>query len=507
MVVSMKLKNNCIVNTFQELETRLYEAVDNSFLEAEDKSDSKRSAGSSDSKTTSPLPLEPIDVFGSLRGDGVIVVGDYHPLSQSKEALLTILENTSHPISLALSLGNDSSIDLDADQADWPFSIEPWRPLVECAKRRGFPVFSFGFKGNYKSSRSEKYHLWAERLRTFYRENPSLVLAIVGEKHAFVDDFPRVLSTYSIAHEVKSLFLADSRIYWSALNYGLDPFESAYSFEDASISVLPCHPLDKPNSYLAWLMGEEVFHFRALGSWASNSSYWSNRKEVFNRSFSKLIDYFELPNTRIEPPIVYQPEDIEELSSLYERLSFEESRALLKHIASNQSFSSARKNYLYLSRHSKCHLAEELTHVIHSFFSPPPIGDLEVEHRFYQEAVREALAFFGSKVIDPQRVCPSVEDLIEQMTSNDIHVSLSALLALNDHLREGGSILSAPKNLSDDASSMLAHFSGYRLGEELWKACIFGRISPIEVSKLLKIPMETLPEAQTIYEKLRALGQ
>ena len=140
------------------------------------------------------------------------------------------------------------------------------------------------------------------------------------------------------------------------------------------------------------------------------------------------------------------------------------------------------------------HAAEEAAHFLRHVVT----GNMEPSYTpvdgFYARALEEALAFFGSKLVNPRRKAPHASGLEQRRrtgTTEERQVARLVLshLALEQGRRDG----SWPKLLDGaDAAALngVTHALGYMLGEKIWRAHVDGVVSKEEVQKLFRASLE-----------------
>jgi hypothetical protein len=128
---------------------------------------------------------------------------------------------------------------------------------------------------------------------------------------------------------------------------------------------------------------------------------------------------------------------------------------------------------------------------------------------FYARALEEALAFFGSKLVNPRRKAPHPSTLEHRRRASSeaerrVARLVLAHLALERGRRDGawGQLLAGA-----DAAALndVTHALGYMLGEKLWRAHVDGLLSKDEVRRLFVAPLEGDGVAAGRYFELSAL--
>ena len=292
------------------------------------------------------------EVTGLLRGKGVITCGDYHPLSESKAALLSIVERMEERPLLALGClrswrGGPRQITnplklLEERARDWPFPKEQWLPLLRHAAKEELPVIGLRGRGESNLSEEQRYEMWTKRLERAQKVHNGPVFAILGEINGAWQNLPMRLKEANIGHVVPALLLAPAILYWRLMSEGVDPCSVLAQLDGDILAIAPCHPLRRVNAYLAWQEGEPEFEVPPAEVWAPSSM----KENPLPHLSQKISSFFGADNL-FSSPRIFQPRHVEGLADLILGLSIDEGEALLAHMAENQSYCAPTGQYIY----------------------------------------------------------------------------------------------------------------------------------------------------------------
>ncbi len=235
-----------------------------------------------------------------------------------------------------------------------------------------------------------------------------------------------------------------------------------------------------------------------------------------------LARFLEIEHPRLDDFEVYTSPNVEFLEVLARerRLPPALVREVERQVRAGESCFVPRANIIYLAELSIYRAAEQAAHFLHALlggFTPRPRAKRDA---FYVRAVREALGFFGSRVLDPRRHCMSAAEFERFLAANKgrrlepngralralARLVLRHLEATRRHV-EGEraqrpsvrAILRRPRAVRE----ALARALGSILGDKLYAAVLAGRIGRDAVRDLFAEPL--VPgRAESLYLELSA---
>jgi hypothetical protein len=125
-----------------------------------------------------------------------------------------------------------------------------------------------------------------------------------------------------------------------------------------------------------------------------------------------ISQFLEIEAEDLDDFVVYSPADLNFLDRLRAEngLSLEEIKSIAAHIRTNESYFIENGNIIYIANLSINHAAEEASHFIHKVCAGPRREGLGQIEDFYCRVMREALGFFGSKIVNHKRRCYTLRD-------------------------------------------------------------------------------------------------
>ena len=124
---------------------------------------------------------------------------------------------------------------------------------------------------------------------------------------------------------------------------------------------------------------------------------------------------------------------------------------------------------------------------------------------FYFRIMNEAIAFLGSKIVNPKRKCTheeSLRTLVEQKKSPPSVEMIAARMALDHKEMERGAIIPHLSDIFHSNSELfnaVTHILGYILGDKLYYALVRNKITATEARSMFFEPLEDEGAAMLMY--------
>ena len=470
-------------------------------------------------KQSTPVSLETL--FSAIYDKPIVLVGDFHTLRQSRRSFLRLLRRTEpsskiligleyvearHQHFLDQFLANTLTLEelsavLHPDTEPLMGGWESYAPLLTWAKDCGAQLI-----GLDPSRRSSKHHSlnyrdrFAARLleRAIRRFNPTQTFVLMGEMHLAPGHLPSALNQFGIKKEdLLTIYQHCDPLYFDLQRRNLEHGTEVSRLSDSEFYLINTSPIVSQLSFLTWLEAEDFQE-------ADHSP-----EEKFMAA-GKLIDSsFNLGKAdTLEMADIFSVTGLDRVEKVLKRHDNETLvRELRRHILNADSYVIPQEGLVYLASPSVNHAAEEATHWLRYACSgsQTPIAKRDA---FYHRALEEAIGFFGSKLVNPQRKCLR-EDMcatIAKSRSKDISNELKKLArAANAHSR----LLSGDKHRGFKISQLdfklfdqLAHLVGYQLGERLYHGFREQIISSNTIRELFFSDLSPENEATATYLKL-----
>ncbi|MDO8519657.1 MAG: ChaN family lipoprotein [Deltaproteobacteria bacterium] len=477
------------------------------------------------------------DVEKKIAVSDIVYVGDYHTLNQSQRSFLRVLRSfvkksadfvigfeiirTRHqPILdryMRGRLSDDTFLKKIGFREHWFFDLwENFRPLFDFARYHKIPIY--GIEGDGEGGRlARRDRETAGIIHEIRRKNPrKKIFVFVGDLHLAPSHLPREVSNIfrkgrsqssrSLGRQRRcsektslktvTLFQNSDAIYWKLAAKGK---EDSLLVQIAENQFCRMHtpPIIGQQSYLNWLEHEEgVFDY-------------ADAKQTFIGYLERIADFLgiRLPSDAEEVE-VFTCGDLSFLKRLRETKAFSprELKEIKRQILNSESYYIPKKKFVYLANVSVNHAAEEASHTLKHLCTgdefPRPMQDA-----FYANALHEALGFFGSKIINPNRKCLHPSDAatlvryLEEshgISARALQYQVAKLFLEHRNPFQAGKI----KALSVDLFLGVTHALGYFLGERIFYGLLSGFVTKEGIRSLFYDPMEEEGEPLRRYLEL-----
>lgn len=387
----------------------------------------------------------------------------------------------------------------------WPYDIWPnFKPIFELASERGLPMIAIDTDSHLALPKRDRRA--AARIARAMVEHPyATFLVFAGQMHVAPSHLPAKVDLELIkaghgAPERIVVYQNAEEIYWQLAADGREEVEVVQVGPD-EYCVNNTPPLVQQLSYLHWIQyDEELVEYTEL-------------EQTVRSLIDNLARYLNLDaGAALEELRVLMPGDLD-LSDLLDDgdLDEREKRQILRHAEAEESACVPQLGLIYLATLSINHAAEETAHYLKSAVSggrePDDLRDL-----FYFLVLNEALAFFGSKVVNPKRKADhqgrlrAIVARARKRRRKREPEDLAAEFVL-EHLRwERGQQkrkLKTARRLEDPAVfNAAAHILGYALGERLYYGLTDGLISKEAIRALFVARLDGAGEALAAYMEL-----
>jgi hypothetical protein len=435
----------------------------------------------------------------------LVYVGDYHTLRAAQQTYLTLVER-------ALAAGRRVVLALEWIQGRHQAALDAflrgrlteagllhrlgvaatrgfdlwagYAPILALAKRRGLQVV--GIDRQAKGSRSLAIRdAFAARKIAEACAGPGmpLVFVLMGQFHVAPCHLPRRVQRERGGRACRELIVYQNceEAYWRLARRGQADVE-AVEIRPGEVCVFSASPVICQQSFLDYLeaeAGDEPLSDRGLG-------------DRF-RQMARLISRFV--GVRIERPLaeveVACAADVDFLHRAQVRgaLTRAELASVRRQALSRESCYIPRARMAYLASVSLNHAAEEAAHFVRHCC----VGDAMAAPRgpaqaFHARVLEEAIGFFGSRLVNPKRVCTDVASWARLFRTGRGEERRIAAFVL---AHQGAGAWQSDGLLPVGNEALfhgVTHALGYLLGESMARAFDRGRFSRAEVRALFRDP-------------------
>lgn len=397
-------------------------------------------------------------------------------------------------------------------QEQWPYEIWPnFKPIFDLASEHGLPMIAIDTDPDL--ALPERDRRAAARIAKAVVDHPyATFLVYTGQMHVAPSHLPAKVDLALIkagqeAPERVIVYQNAEEIYWQLAGEGREEVEVVQVAPD-EYCVNNTPPLVQQLSYLHWIhYDEEVLEYTEL-------------EQTVRSLMKNLARYLRLKVGRAADQVrVLMPGDLDLMDLLEDGgLDEREKRQVLRHAEAEESACVPKLELIYLATLSVNHAAEEAAHYLRHLVAGDSEPD-EPQDLFYHLVLNEALAFFGSKVINPKRKADHQGRLraavarARKRRGKREPDDLAAELVLEHLTWERGQMkrkLKGARHLENPAVfNAAAHMLGYILGDRLYYALTEGVISKAAIRALFVAPLDGEGEAVAAYfgvaEKVRGV--
>jgi hypothetical protein len=464
------------------------------------------------------------DVHRRVREADVVHVGDYHTLRFAQRAFLEVAQRaveSGRRVVLALefvesrhqttverylagSINDRTFLQRIGHPYAGAFDIWPhFKPLFALARRHRLDVIAIDKRASGSRSLQRRDQAAAKAIANAAKAlDRPLVLVLVGQYHVAPPHLPQCVERALGAIERKQLVVLQNPegIWWQLARKGLADVTEAVELSDDVVGIFNASPLVSQRTFLDYCEAE-------AGDAPLDDGGIASTVRALIKSIAKLVGVVVTgPLASLE---VLTPNDLDALDRIEQRGGF--SRKELQHlersVLAGQSAFVPRARTIWLAGFSLNHAAAEAAHFVrHCAVEATVEAKRSRSDAFWARCVEEAIGFFGSKLVNPRRTCPSLIEWTGRFTNGtptqqQTAAFVLAIANLTD-LQSADARRLLPRTM--DQFQAVSHALGGLLGESLYQAHGHGRLSRAHVHRLFRDPLES-PSAA--YASWRALAQ
>ena len=482
----------------------------------------------------------------ALHSSDLLLVADYHALPASQRyagTLVEFLSRSGRPVVLALeavfarhqhvleqwmrgTIAEDDLRERIRFDLDWGYAWQPYRELLTTARRHAVGIYGLDCmpRSDLRRIAARDRHA-ASKLAEIRERHPSAaIVALFGESHLAPNHLPALLRVAAPRDRTLTVLQNVDTLYWRAAGEICDRVNAVRVSDDA-LCVFTSTPLEKYESYRLCIEG-----WRRQGSAAPDLA-----PSVYNLIDALLrflnINKYSASNG-VQPkflvdmlPDVWCRSSEEQLERLLLRKGVGESevRPILAQIEARGACHVPSVNAIFASSFQMEFGAEEAARFVHhacqgTLLRSHDPETLAPEDRFYSRVMREALAFFGSRVLYPARAPARESDLyvlysqpreaIEEQTiySYREYMEMIDFLVLHQDFeanqrlyRHAPELIRTGVHYPGDKFQFVTEKLGQMLGNQLYEAYLSGRIAKRFLRSLFMRKLERPGAARAIY--------
>lgn len=451
------------------------------------------------------------ELWSEVDRSQVVLVGDFHALRQSQKAQVRILRNAPKKRKKILAVEFIDAADQDVLdkymagrlsekdflkktnwQERWGFPWENYRPLLRWAQKHKVPVVAINrtYKKRNANTLKARDVFAGKKIAEIVRSSPeSLVYVIFGDLHLAGTHIPEEIIKNlgaSFSKKILRIFQNSEKIYFKLLSQDLELGTDLVRLNQKTFCLMSVPPWVKWQNYLMYL--EQTYDVELEGL---------DYTDHVGRYVKLISEELGIP-VSTDLLSVYTARDHAFWNKLHDAFEGRQLRWIENLIAEGKSFYLPEIDAAYLARASVNHAASLAMQFIHAQTSKRRISFLEVPKDFLQLIWIEAVAYLGSKMINPKRKTDTIADIKASLAvRGPVDLGKESLqLALSQKMHEMMVLTrnSSPRSLGRNYKMwsyvLASHLLGGMMGERLYNGYRKKMLSPPSLVSLLSKPLE-----------------
>ena len=493
--------------------------------------------------------LSSTDLRARVQGSDLVLVGDYHALPRSQQFAGELIREAAEGgrkvvLCVEFIFARDQHIldewfrgEIDSDELrqrirydlDWSYEWEPFVGVLEAARQAGVAVYGVDCppRDDQRKIAARDRHAAAKLAEIRDKHPEALIVVLFGESHLAPDHLPEQLVVRLPAAKILTVLQNVDTLYWKAAGERADNVE-AVQINDDAVCVFTSTPLEKYESYRLcierWRQERRaaVDHEPTVYNLVDALARFLNVDAYASHNGTQpryLVD--QLPEVRT----VTSEEQLRRMLAR-KHIVEEEQREITARMDSNGCCYVAPANTLFVREFQVGGAAEEAARFVHAACShwtgvptdtAAPDAEMLAANLFYRRVLQEALAYFGSRILDPGRPAARETDLyalyarsredVEKPAWNyrEFMQMVDFLVLHKDWEANYRHYVSMPKLLRDGIGFLDEKFAfvteklGQMLGSELYDAYVAGKVSKRYIRALFFRKLTSADSARSMY--------
>lgn len=463
------------------------------------------------------------DLWDQLAQSQVVMVGDFHALHQSQKAQVRILRHLPKDRKAVLAVEFFEAADQDKIdrymsgrmserdflkavqwQVKWGFPWEHYRPLLRWAQKHKVPVV--GINRSYKKRNAatlKSRDIYAgQKIAHLVEQHPDrLVVVIYGDLHLAGAHIPAEVVKRlgpSFAKKILRVFQNSEKIYFQLLNKEMEGSTDLVRLSRNVFCLMSVPPWVKWQNYLMYL--EQTYDL-GLQFEADEDDEDEDTLDYTDH----VGRYVKIISEELGVPVstaglsVYSARDGAFWTQVREHYDAKKQTWIEKLIADETSFYLPEIGVAYLARGTVNHAASLAMHFVHAQISGEKHLHMDLPGDFLRLIWKEAVAYFGSKMINHKRKTDTIADIKASLAARGpSDLGKEALqLALAQKMHELMVITGVPGHRLQARPRkkwsyvLAASLLGGMMGERLFGGYRKKLIQPATLVSLLKKPLDS----------------
>ncbi len=454
-------------------------------------------------------PSSKQEVWRAVEAAHIILGGDFHAYAQAQRVHLRHLRELTGSYKLILAVECvesrhqktlDAYIKGTLDEAtflkrvqwrtSWGFPWSHYKPLFDWLKQSGGRCVALNIKktATLKGMQERDTHAATILSQQFIKlQRDEKIYVLYGDLHVAQKNLPsRILTKTRKRCQLVTLYLNPEKIYFQLFKKNLENKINVLRFSKTEFCLIESPPWVKWQSYLLYL--EESTDFDLEGEDIDYSEHVLSLMQVLSKDVGFIFD---------KHVAISSFKDHDCLDLLAEVLKKQDYHTAKKLIQNNMNFYDPRTHRGYLARTTVNYAAQLAGQIYHAQMCNLTSMRFNFRKSFESQIWLDSISFFLSKLINPHRKAPTMNDLKKQLAAfspND-KGEKALKLALDQKMHELLMSYSTPADSKKSSTKKVAdgmtyyHASqilGSMLGEKIYGVYKTGRLSRSLLHKWLR---------------------
>lgn len=362
-----------------------------------------------------------------------VLMGDFHALQQSQKAALRILKALPAKTKIVLALEcvdakNQAALDKYVQgkggereflkniqwQERWGFPWEHYKPLFRWAQQNKVKIYGLNREVKKYSAASLQWRdqFAAEKIHEILEEHPNAIcFTLFGDLHLAKNHLPHEVFALQGGHFKKNslrIFQNAEKIYFQLLAKEMESSVDVVRLSHQDYCLLSVPPWVKWQNYLMYL--EQAYDLELQDEdMLDYTDHISRYVKILSEELGVNISLDRLSVYTARDPLLWQ--------KVAEKFQGRELKWVEQMIEEGGSFYLPELGLAYLARASVNHAASLAMQYVHAETSGRKRFSFEMPADFTRQIWIEAMAYFGSKLINPKRKTDTIADIKASLAS------------------------------------------------------------------------------------------
>lgn len=379
------------------------------------------------------------DLWEQIKHSQILIIGDFHALHQSQKAQLRILRGLPKERKVVLAVEFFEAADQEKInaylggklsekeflkaiqwQSKWGFPWEHYRPLMRWAQKHKISVFGINksYKKRNATTLKSRDVFAGKKIAELVKSYPEhLVFTIYGDLHLAKSHIPQQIEAQlgrPIAKKILRIFQNSEQIFFQLLSKEIESNTDLVRIGQNVFCLMSVPPWVKWQNYLMYL--EQAYDLVLDEDDEDDEEYSLDYTDHVSR-YVKIISEEMKIETSLADLSVYTAQDSAFWVQAHEHYNAKELKWIEAMIGERMSFYLPEIRAAYLARATVNHAASLAMRYIHAQACKVEKLPTDPGKDFLYLIWSEAVAYFGSKIINHKRKTDTIADIKVSLSS------------------------------------------------------------------------------------------